>query len=97
MNDIAVEAGIARQTLYKDFASKDAVLSAAIAFYSQKSLTKVVAEWAESPALEDKLGILFAHTVISSFEIVRSTPDAADMIGGYNEVGRGSSCASAKS
>ncbi|WP_136659598.1 TetR/AcrR family transcriptional regulator [Nitratireductor sp. XY-223] len=88
MNDIAAEAGLVRQTLYKIYPNKDAVLCAAIRFYSDQSLDAVKEGWKRAHSLADKLDVYFEHAICASFAIVRASPEAADMIGGYTPAGK---------
>ncbi len=88
MNDIAEEAGLVRQTLYKAYSNKDEVLCAAIRFYSDKSLAAIRKGWAEADSLGAKLDVYFEQAIVTSYAVVRASPDAADMIGGYNAAGK---------
>ncbi|MCG7522795.1 TetR/AcrR family transcriptional regulator [Ruegeria sp. Ofav3-42] len=88
MGDIAAEAGIVRQTIYSFFKNKDEVLCAAIQHYSDQSLAKIHKDWERSSDLGDKLDAFFEHAILSSFAIVSATPDARDMIGGFNAAGK---------
>ena len=88
MGDIAKEAGLVRQTLYKVYPSKDDVLCATIRYYSGKSLEAVRQGWQDSESLGEKLDVYFEHAILASYAIVRASPDAADMIGGYSAAGK---------
>lgn len=88
MNDIAAEAGIVRQTLYNVYKNKDEVLRAAIRWYADSSLTAANAEMEGVSTLSDQLDIMFRHFVINAYEHMEQTPDAQDMIEGFNEAGR---------
>jgi AcrR family transcriptional regulator len=88
MNDIAAQAGIVRQTLYKVYSSKDEVLCAAIRYFSEKSLKAIKQDWQEVENLGDKLDIYFNHAIYASYANVKASPDAADMIDGYNAAGK---------
>ncbi len=88
MADIAGEAGLARQTLYTVFSNKEEVFCAAIRYSSDRSLSAILEGWRNAAGLGDKLDIYFQHAIIASHAIIRATPDAADMIGGYNEAGK---------
>lgn len=84
MNDIASEAGIARQTLYNAFSNKDEVLRATIRWHSDHSLAAIEAECADVPALGDKLDIVFRRLAIEPFVQLRASPHASDIISGFN-------------
>ena len=88
MNDIASEAGLVRQTLYTAYSSKDEVLCAAIRYFADQSLSAIRKGWEGAENLGEKLDIYFEHAIIASFAIVRSSPDADDMISGYNAAGK---------
>ena len=88
MNDIASEAGIARQTLYNVFSNKDDVLRASIRIYTDRSLAAIEAETADAESLGDKLDILFDHMVVRPFDILSAFPDADDLISGFNQAAR---------
>lgn len=88
MNDIAAEAGIARQTLYTVFSNKDEVLRTTIRLFADRSLAAIEAEAAEVDTLGERLDIVFAHMVVRPFEMLRASPDADDIISGFNQAGR---------
>ena len=88
MSDIAKEAGAVRQTLYSFFDSKDDILCAAIRYFSTRSLSEVKREWEGCDSLAGKIDVYFEHAIIDSFLMISASPDARDMIGGYNAKGR---------
>ncbi|MES0882718.1 TetR/AcrR family transcriptional regulator [Roseibium sp. SCP14] len=88
MNDIAQETGIARPTLYASFKNKDEILSASILHYSDLSLAGIRHEWDHLEKLSDKLDVFYERAIIASFQIITASPDARDMIGGHNAVGK---------
>lgn len=88
MSDIAAEAGIVRQTIYSFFKNKDQILCASIRHYSEKSLAEIEQQWSSHDDLAEILDIYFERSIISSFAIVTASPDARDMIGGYNAAGK---------
>ncbi len=88
MNDIASEAGIARQTLYNAYSSKDEVLKACICYTTDQSLSAIQAESTVSDSLGQQLDSLFQHKVIATFELLQATPDANDIINGFSEAGK---------
>lgn len=88
MNDIASEAGIARQTLYNVYSNKDEVLRATIRLFTDRSLAAIEANDAVAQTLDDKLDVVFEQMVVRPFEILSATPDADDIINGFNEAGR---------
>jgi AcrR family transcriptional regulator len=67
MNDVALEVGIARQTLYTVYSSKDEVLRATIRLFTDRSLANIEAATAAAASLRDKLDVVFAQMVIKPF------------------------------
>ncbi len=88
MNDIAEEAGLVRQTLYKVYSNKTDILCAAIRYQSDKNLAEIRAKWSTTTDLSDQLDAYFSHAILASFDIIRASPEAADMISGHNAAGR---------
>jgi len=88
MNDIATEAGLVRQTVYTAYANKDEVLCATIRYFSEKSQTAIEADWEGADNLGDKLDIYFEHAIVSSFAMIKASPEAEDMVDGYNAAGK---------
>jgi AcrR family transcriptional regulator len=82
MGDIAKAAGLSRQSLYARFANKDEVYAAGLELYAGRILEELQAAWATS----DDIGTVMDHyaeiSVIPSFEMLRATPDATDMVAG---------------
>lgn len=88
MNDIAKEAGLVRQTLYNVFASKEEVLRATIRRLTEQALADIEAAAAETDGLGGKLDAVFEHLVLRHFDMLRASPDADDIIRGFNEAAR---------
>jgi AcrR family transcriptional regulator len=88
MHDIAAEAGIVRQTLYLSYKNKNEILCAAIRHFAAVSLSEIQAGWGRSQSLEDKLDVFHCHAILSSFDLINASPEARDMIGGFNDQGR---------
>ena len=84
MNDIAAEAGIARQTLYNTFANKDAVLQATIRLLSDKSTAGIDAGLEHATNLGDQLDVVFAHIAVAPFDMLAASPNAEDIVAGFN-------------
>lgn len=82
MNDIASEAGIARQTLYNAFANKDAVLAATIRLFMDRALRRTEAELAGCDELRGQLAIVFEHLVRQPYAMIHASPNAEDLIYG---------------
>ena len=88
MNDIAVEAGISRQTLYNAFSNKDAVLKAAIRHYWDQSIADISDALPETGDLGEKLDLIFQHVAIIPFEALQISPNAEDIVEGFNSAGK---------
>ena len=88
MSDIAAEAGIVRQTLYSFFDSKDAILCATIRRVSDLSLAEIKRRWERCDRLDEKLDVFFERAIIDSYRMITASPDARDMIDGYNARGK---------
>ena len=88
MNDIAAEAGIARQTLYNAFANKDDVLRAAIRLFTQQSLAEIAAGLPGRSTLDGKLDLVFEHIALKPYALLNSSPNAEDMVDGMNATSR---------
>ena len=86
MNDIAREAGVARQTLYNAYPSKEAVLRATLRFGTAKTMAAIEAKWREQTSLSEKLDTFFELGPLYWYDVVQSSPEAADLIDGINAV-----------
>ncbi len=88
MNDVAAEAGVARQTLYNVYANKEDLLRAMIRYKCEQSLAAIRCEASGTEDLGEKLDIFFRYHVIRPFEAIRSLPDSKDLIDGFNDAAR---------
>ena len=84
MNDIAEEAGIARQTLYNAFSNKDEVLQATIRLFSDRSVAQIDAGLENAGDLGERLEIIFRHITIEPFDLLNASPNAEDIVAGFN-------------
>ncbi len=84
MNDIAREAGVARQTLYNAFPSKDAILRAAVQASGQKTRADVEARWAQLTTLADKIQAFHEDVPLGWFDMIQTFPDVAELIDGIH-------------
>lgn len=84
MNDIAAEAGIARQTLYNVFSNKDAVLQATIRLMADRSAAGIEAGLKNTHDLSEQLDVIFRHIVIEPFELLDASPNSEDIVAGFN-------------
>ena len=86
MNDIAREAGVARQTLYNAYPSKEAVLRATLRFGTENTMAAIEAKWREQTSLSDKLDTFFELGPLYWYDVVQSSPEAADLLDGINAI-----------
>lgn len=84
MNDVAREAGISRQTLYAIFASKEELLRATIRFLANRTVADIETDFARSSDLGERLDSVIHHTAVRSFELLCASPDADDIVSGFN-------------
>ena len=87
MGDIAAAAGVSRQTLYNTYANKEQVIQAAIRYVTDTGIRDVHNAWDNSTTLSEQLDRFFEIGPLSWFELVQSSPDAADLIDGLNLAG----------
>ncbi|MCB1385240.1 MAG: TetR/AcrR family transcriptional regulator [Nitratireductor sp.] len=88
MADIASESGISRQALYARFTSKHAIMTAAIAWFTEEKLARLETEWCRLDRLADKLDAYFRLIVVPYFEQLRAMPDFGDLLTGVSEESR---------
>ncbi len=88
MNDIASEAGIARQTLYNAFANKEEVLRATIRLHAESSFAAIETDCAETDDLSRRLDAVFQHLVVEPYERIVVAPHAEDLIYGFNHAAK---------
>lgn len=86
MNDIAAEAGVARQTVYNAFPGKTEILRAAVGQAMDEALDAIKAAWSDTDDLGERIDIYFAAGPIKWFDAVRATPELADLLEGVNTV-----------
>lgn len=84
MNDIAAEAGISRQTLYRVFANKDAVLQATIRLLADRVVADIEAGLNKADNLGEQLDVIFNHIAIEHYDLMHSSPNAEDIVAGFN-------------
>ena len=88
IGDIAVEAGVARQTLYNAFPSKEDILRAVVRDAGAQTLEAVKQEWAETDEIDAKLEAFLRHGPLTWFEGMRQSPDWADLMEGVHSAAR---------
>ncbi len=88
MGDIAEQAGLVRQTLYTVYKNKDEILRATILHVAERSLEELQNDWSEQDHLTDHLESYYQRAIYPSYAVISASPEARDMVGGYNEVGQ---------
>ena len=84
MNDIAAEAGIARQTLYNAFSNKDEVLQATIRLFTDRAVAAINAGLEKTDDLGERLDVIFRHVAIEPYDLLSASPNAEDIVAGFN-------------
>ncbi|KNG93778.1 TetR/AcrR family transcriptional regulator [Pseudaestuariivita atlantica] len=88
MGDLAKTAGISRQTLYNAFRNKDDILRALIRAFTDDAIRGIEAEIGTVKNLGDALDIVFDKMVLAGFDLVLDTPNAQDLVDGFNASGQ---------
>ncbi len=88
MGDLAKEAGVSRQTLYNTFRNRDDVLRALIRSHTDDAVTEIETRIETVPDLGDQLDIAFERMTVSAFNLVAATPNAQDLVDGFNRAGQ---------
>ncbi|SEW29063.1 transcriptional regulator, TetR family [Cognatiyoonia koreensis] len=86
MNDIANEAGVARQTLYNSYGSKEDILRGAVRHVIAKTFKEVTTAWAEVPTLAEKLDLYFEIGPLRWYDIATGSAEGAELLDGIHEV-----------
>jgi AcrR family transcriptional regulator len=84
MSDVAEEAGISRQTLYKAFRSKDDILRTHIHAYTDNAIAEIDVGLAKTEGLGARIDLILEKMVVAGFDMVRASPNAQDIIEGVN-------------
>lgn len=86
MNDIAAEAGVARQTLYNAFPGKTELLRAAVRMKMAESLEEIRSDWAATADLGIRIDSFFRAGPIAWHDAVTTSPELADLLDGMHAV-----------
>ncbi|MES3006630.1 MAG: TetR family transcriptional regulator [Pseudomonadota bacterium] len=84
MSDVAQEAGISRQTLYASFPSKEDLLRGSIRYLADRNVADIIADCAKTSDVAAQLDAVIHHTAVKSFELLHASPDADDIVSGFN-------------
>ena len=84
MGDIAVDAGVARQTVYNAFSSKDDVLRAVVRSVGLTTMTEVKEAWKSSDNLGERFRLFQELGPVRWFETVQAAPDSSALIDGLH-------------
>jgi len=82
MNDIASEAGIARQTLYNTFANKDAILRALIQDHKDQTVAIIEECTQNNTEFSDSLDALFENVACKPYMLLKTTPHGNEILEG---------------
>ncbi len=88
MNDLALQAGISRPTLYGVFSNKEEVLLAVLRTLSDRTMAAIEAELLTATNLSKKLDIAFEHAVLKGYESLSSSTDAFEVLSSVNNAGK---------
>lgn len=86
MADIATEAGVARQTVYNAYPTKDDLLRAVVRTEALATEEDVVEAWRSATTFEDKLEHFFQLCPLKWYDVVQQSPDAAALIDGIHRI-----------
>lgn len=84
MHDIATEAGVARQTLYNRYASKEEILRGAVRHVTAETFKEVTQAWATAPTLAEKLDIFFEIAPLKWWDVAHGSPEGTELFDGIH-------------
>ncbi len=84
MGDIASEAGVARQTLYNMFTSKEEIMRVVVRYAGEASLQQITSAWENAPTFADKLALFHQNGPVAWYQEIRKAPDWADLMDGMH-------------
>ena len=80
MNDIATEAGVARQTLYNAFSNKEAILRGIIENHVEETCLSIQQLVEDGASLEEGLELAFDHFARKPYQLLRETPHGGEIM-----------------
>lgn len=97
MNDLAREAGVSRQTLYNAYRNKDDILRALIRTYAEQGVAEIEAGLKTVTGLGPQLDLAFQWIAVTPYDMIASSPNAEDIVEGFNATSQVELAASAES
>lgn len=88
MNDIAREAGVARQTLYNAYPNKEAILRAAVRLSAEETFSSVEAAWRHQTDLSEKIDTFFELGPLYWYDTVVAAPEMGDLLDGIHTIAK---------
>lgn len=86
MSDIAREAGVARQTVYNAFATKNEVLREVVRLEIKRSIAATQEAWAATRSLEERIEAFHQNGPLRWYQVLCSSPEMADLLEGMNDI-----------
>ena len=80
MNDIASEAGVARQTLYNAFANKETLLKALTQSHIDETCQALRVQMESNATLDESLELAFDHFARKPFDLLINTPHGGEIL-----------------
>lgn len=88
MSDIAVAAGVSRQTVYDAFGNKDEVIRASIRAVTARNLAGARKRMMACSTLGDRLRAYLEETIVKAFELLQTAGDVEELITAHNKAGK---------
>ena len=76
MEEIALEAGVSKPTLYATFRNKDQALAATLHLAKEAAVDAVRTSWQGAASLDRKLDLFFERLVVAGYDLLHNSPDA---------------------
>lgn len=80
MSEIATASGVARQTLYNAFQSKEDLIFAALMHYGAKTKSDIERDCAKTYEIQERLEILLRHMGVIPFELMQTLPHLDEVL-----------------